>query len=150
MSTATKDRKRRIANGKALLSLYALTEKLPAIERRLQSAITDCVADLLHYAHSRGDNPVDILRSAKSHFWAELAEELGDKPGLCVDCGTQCYHDGSLAVLCPVCDGPPIESGPGDNCAKCGTPLAGLGAVEDRSADGGLWRYCSSECREKH
>jgi hypothetical protein len=31
--------------------------------------------------------------------------DLEDEIGPCVDCGTQCYLDGSLAVLCPKCDG---------------------------------------------
>lgn len=29
---------------------------------------------------------------------------LGSAVGPCVDCGTQCEADGSLAVLCPKCD----------------------------------------------
>jgi hypothetical protein len=44
-----------------------------------------------------------------------------------------------------------IEHGPADNCAKCGASLADLAqACEDRTENGGLFRYCSEACKEAH
>jgi hypothetical protein len=37
---------------------------------------------------------------------ASVPDDNEDEIGTCVDCGAQCYLDGSLAVLCPACDGP--------------------------------------------
>lgn len=74
-----------------------------------------------------------------------------DDIGKCIDCGTQCYLDGSLAVLCPKCDGP----NPNDmeSCPKCGTQVLRDNAFIDEGEgdeSGRTFYYCSEYCRETH
>ena len=47
----------------------------------------------------------DCTKLAQEFLRLATVEEEDDI-GPCVDCGAQCYADGSLAVLCPTCDGP--------------------------------------------
>lgn len=41
----------------------------------LETAVSDLIADLLHFAVSQGFDADEILRSASFHFEAELAED---------------------------------------------------------------------------
>lgn len=41
----------------------------------LETAVGDLIADLLHYTNQKGFDSDEILRSARFHFEAELAEE---------------------------------------------------------------------------
>lgn len=62
----------------------------------------------------------------------------------------------SDALSTPAYTGPTVrrvprkESGPPNNCAKCGVSLTGLPIFESIAKDGGVWRYCSITCEEKH
>lgn len=71
------DRARWAANALAVFTAETYGGDHPDTMDRgdLETAISDLIADLLHFADRHGFDTDEIMRSAKFHFEAELAEE---------------------------------------------------------------------------
>ena len=151
--------KERALLGKAAFKAFCRAAKLPKIEREQDYTVADCICDLLHYADQQGFDTESTMRSAQNHFDCET-----QGVDCCKVCGSSdgcaCEAHPHVGVgYCAVCrhygsnctgEKPEIESGPSDNCAKCGTPLNGREVTIDISATGGEWLYCSPLCMESH
>lgn len=58
-------------NQSRMLSAYKSLTACPKYASGDEEAIRDLIADLLHYADSRGFNPADILKDARDNWQAE-------------------------------------------------------------------------------
>jgi hypothetical protein len=130
--------------GNALLD-YAVAKKDKAgFYDGPATVLTDMLCDLMHYAGLKQIDLEECIRTARMHYQAELAEELGNQFGLrCPDCGKGDQIDIAATVwvrLCP--DGTDVMQGAnGDHewsnhsgaaCAACGH----AGTVSDFSRSG--------------
>jgi hypothetical protein len=87
---------RRTRNGRVTLKAYIEARKLDRIEARQQYTVADCIADLLHYAASKGFDTDLILSSAQNHFDVERQFTR-----VCTKCNmamTQAYLDENVTV----------------------------------------------------
>jgi hypothetical protein len=66
--------KHRIANGRSLLKLYSERKATVPLGRGESCLLIDAVADLLHYATSKGLDVESIYRVALAHYEAETIE----------------------------------------------------------------------------
>jgi hypothetical protein len=59
------------ANGETAFRAYCLHCKLPKIEQGQSYSITDCIADLMHYAASKDFDPEELAEDAAGHYHVE-------------------------------------------------------------------------------
>lgn len=157
--------------GRKTFRAYCELTNLEPIERKQHYTATDLIADVLHWAVSRGWDADTILASVQNHLSAECP-----KGPRCVMCGAEAgkpHHDpganGKLVTLhrtlwdgkrqpvCMLCrnglyamrrDAKILES-----CPKCGaTVTRGESFVDTGEGDeaGRTFYYCSEHCRETH
>jgi hypothetical protein len=109
---------RRIKNGKALVALYVQREKLEPVDAKQDTAVSDAIVDLLHYARHKGFDSDLLLRRVNNHLGVEEPKKKrictdvrcvlpADHTGSCKgededdeDGVTECPHGHSV---CPIC-----------------------------------------------